>query len=168
MKQLPFSIFKKGQRRFYYVRFKDEQTGKYLPAISTKKETKVEAIKTAFEWLRDGIPQKGETVDFKKYTLRDMAKDCDISKTDAEYICKELQRRGLLKSYILEESVQAIDFVTYLTDFWDWEKSPYIKEKLRRNHGIHKRYATEMTGAVIRYWTPFLRAKHWERLPGRI
>ena len=36
MKQLPFSVFKKGQRRFYYVRFKDEQTGKYLPVISTK------------------------------------------------------------------------------------------------------------------------------------
>jgi hypothetical protein len=65
------------------------------------------------------------------YGIWDMAKDADISKTDADFICKELQRRGLLKSYILEESIQAIDFVTYLTDFWDWEKSPYIKEKLR-------------------------------------
>jgi len=52
MKQLPFSVFKKGQRRFYYVRFKDELTGKYLPTISTKKETKAEAIQTAFDWLR--------------------------------------------------------------------------------------------------------------------
>ncbi|MDR2923496.1 MAG: site-specific integrase [Treponema sp.] len=159
MKQLPFSVFKKGQRRFFYVRFKDEQTGKYLPVISTKKETKAEAIKTAFVWLRDGIPQKGEAIDFKKYTLRDMAKEADVIKADAEYICKELQRRGLLKSYILEESVQAIDFITYLTDFWDWDKSPYIKEKLRRNHGIHKRYATEMTGTINRYWSPFFKGK---------
>ena len=159
MKQLPFSVFKKGQRRFFYVRFKNEQTGEYLPVISTKKETKAEAIKTAFDWLRDGIPQKGEAIDFKKYTLRDMAKEADIIRADAEFICKELQRRGLLKSYILEESVQAIDFITYLTDFWDWEKSPYIKEKLRRNHGIHKRYATEMTGAINRYWTPFFKSK---------
>ena len=68
-----------------------------------------------------------------------MAKEADITKADAEFICKELQRRGLLKSYIFEESVQAIDFVTYLTDFWDWEKSPYIKEKLRRNYRLHRR-----------------------------
>jgi integrase len=88
-----------------------------------------------------------------------MAKEADISKADAEFICKELQRRGLLKSCVLEESVQAIDFISYLTDFWDWEKSPYIKEKLRRNHGIHRRYAIEMAGAVNRYWTPFFKGK---------
>jgi len=127
--------------------------------MSTKKETKAEAIQTAFDWLRNGIPQKGETIDLKKYTLRDMAKEADISKTDAEFICKELQRWGLLKSYVLEESVQAIDFATYLTDFWDWEKSPYIKEKLRRNHGLHKRYAIEMSGAVKKYWIPFFEGK---------
>jgi len=159
MKQLPFSVFKKGQRRFYYVRFKDEQTGKYLPTISTKKETKAEAIQTAFDWLRNGIPQKDEAIDFKRYTLRDMAKEADIDKADAEFICKELQRRGLLKSYVLEKSVQAIDFITYLIDFWDWEKSPYIKERLRRNHGLHKRYAIEMTGTIKKYWEPFFNGK---------
>jgi integrase len=159
MKQLPFLVFKRKQRRFFYVRFKDGQTGEYLPVISTKKETKAEAIQTAFDWLKNGIPQKGEPVDFKKYTLRDMAKGADISKADAEFICKELQRRGLLKSYVLEDSVQAIDFISYLTNFWDWEKSPYIKEKLRRNHGIHRRYAAEMTGAINKYWTPFFKGK---------
>jgi integrase len=161
MTYLPFSVFKKQDRRFYSVRFKNEQTGKYLPAISTKKETKAEAIQTAFDWLRDGIPQKGKIINFKKYTLRDMAKETEITKVDAEFICKELQRRGMLKAYVLEESIQAIDFVTYLTDFWDWEKSPYIKEKLRRNHGLHKRYAIEMTGAINRYWTPFFKGKVW-------
>jgi len=40
MKHLPFSIIKKKDRRFFSVRFKNEQTGKYLPAISTKKESK--------------------------------------------------------------------------------------------------------------------------------
>jgi len=159
MKELPFSVFKKGQRRNFYVRFKNEQTGEYRSAISTKKETKAEAIQTAFEWLKNGIPQKGEPIDFKKYTLRDMAKEADITKADAEFICKELQRRGLLKSYVLEESKQAIDFITYLTDFWDWEKSPYIKEKLRRNHGLHKRYAIEMSGTINKYWKPFFEGK---------
>ena len=159
MNKLPFSIFKRGNRRYFYVRFRNQQTGEYLPVVSTKKETKAEAMQTAFEWLKNGIPQKGEIIDFKKYTLRDMAKEADISKADAEFICKELQRRGLLKSYALEESVQAIDFISYLTDFWDWETSPYIKEKLRRNHGLHKRYASEMTQTISRYWKPFFQGK---------
>jgi hypothetical protein len=128
MKNLPFLVFRRSKRPFYSVRLKNEQTGKYLPEMSTKKETKTEVIKTAFDWFKNGIPQKGETINLKKYSLRDMAKEADITKADAEFICKELQRRGLLKSYILEESEQAIDFVTYLIDFWDWEKSPYIKE----------------------------------------
>jgi hypothetical protein len=166
-KHLPFSVLKRRDRRFYTVRFKNEQTGKYLPEINTKKETEREAIQTAFEWLRDGVPQQGGTVSLKKYSLLNMAKEADIAKADAEFICKELHRRGLLKSYVLEKSRQAIDFVTYLTDFWDWEKSPYIKEKLRRNHGIHRRYAIEMTGTINSYWAPFLGVKSWERLPGR-
>ena len=159
MKHLPFSIFKKRDRRFYSVRFKNEQTGKYLPPINTKKETEKEAMQIAFEWLKDGIPQNGGTIGLKKYSLRDMTKETDTTISDAEFICKELQRRGLLKSYVLEESVQAIDFVTYLIDFWDWEKSPYIKEKLRRNHGLHKRYTIEMTGTINRYWVPFFNGK---------
>jgi len=159
MKNLPFLVFRRSKRPFYSVKIKNEQTGKYLPEISTKKETKTEAIQIAFDWLKNGLPQKGEIVNFKKYTLRHMAKETDITQDDAEFICKELQRRGLLKSYVLKESVQAVDFVTYLTDFWNWEKSPYIKEKLRRNHGLHRRYAIKMTGAINKYWLPFFKGK---------
>ena len=159
MNQLPFSIFKKNDRRFLYVSFKNEQTGKYLPAISTKKETRAEAIKIAFEWLRYGIPSKNESINIKKYSLRDMAKEVDVNKADAEFICKELRRRGLLKTYVLEETERAINFSSYLKKFWDWEKSPYIKEKLRRNHALHKRYANEMKGAIVKYWMPFFEGK---------
>jgi hypothetical protein len=39
MAKLPFSIFKRAGRRFFYVSFKNAETGEYLPAISTKQET---------------------------------------------------------------------------------------------------------------------------------
>jgi len=159
MKNLPFSIFKRADRPCYLVSFKNDETGKYLPAISTRRKTESEAIKIAFAWLRDGIPSKEGYLNVKQYSLRDMAKSTDITKADAVFICKELQRRGLLKSYVLEKSVQATDFVSYLIDFWNWEKSPYIKEKLRRNHGLHKRYAIEMTGTIKKYWEPFFKGK---------
>ena len=107
MKHLPFLVFKRGERRFYSICFKNEQTGKYLTAISTKKDTKAEAIQTAFEWLKNSIPKKGEAIQIKKYLLRDMLKESDTSKADTEFICKELQRRGLLKSFVIEKSVQS-------------------------------------------------------------
>jgi hypothetical protein len=125
-----------------------------MSAISTKQETESGAVSIAFHWLKNGIPQKGEAVPLKKYSLRDMTKDAEITTADCDYICKELKRRGMLKSYVISESIQAIDLIDYLLEFWGWEKSAYIRERLRKNHGIHKRYALEMKAAVSKYWVP--------------
>ena len=152
--KIPFSFFRRANRPHYLVKFKNNKTGKYLPPISTKKETEAEAIQVAFEWLKDGIPKKGETVNYKKYTLRDMAKDADLNDDDVKYICKELKRRGILKSFVLLESSQVIDFIQYLQNFWIWE-SAYVKEKLRKSHAIHKRHVIEMAGVISKYWIPF-------------
>ena len=47
MKSLPFSVFKRANRPCYLVAFKNEETGEYFPAISTKQKTEAEAVKTA-------------------------------------------------------------------------------------------------------------------------
>ena len=141
------------------MKFKNEETGMYLPAISTKQESEPEAMKIAFGWLKDGIPKSGETVSFKQYSLRDMAKAAEISKEDAAFICKELQRRKLLKSYVLLDSKKAIGFSDFLLDFWNWETSPYIKERLRKKHGLHRSHVIEMAGTVQKYWVSFFRGK---------
>jgi integrase len=155
MKSLPFSVFKRADRPCYLVAFKNEETGEYLPAISTKQKTESEAVKTAFTWLRDGIPNKEGSLNVKQYSLRDMAKSADVTKADAVFICKELQRRGFLKSYVLAESRQAVDFGEYLRGFWDYENSPYVKEKLRKKHSLHRRYVKGQSGDVEKYWIPF-------------
>jgi integrase len=155
MAKLPFSVFRRAGQRIFYVSFKNTETGKYLPAISTRQKTEAAAVETAFQWLRDGIPRKGETVPLQKYTLRDMARGSDISPTDCEYICKELHRRGMLKTYVLAGTDQAVGFVEYLSNFWDFENSEYIKEKLRKNHSIHRRYCVEQKNTVERHWKPY-------------
>jgi hypothetical protein len=40
-------------RRYYSVSFKNETTGEYLPAISTKQEKQAAAIATAFQRLKE-------------------------------------------------------------------------------------------------------------------
>ncbi|MCL2441675.1 MAG: site-specific integrase [Treponema sp.] len=158
--KLPFIVFKRADRPYYLVKFKNNQTGDYLSPISTKKTTEAEAVQVAFEWLKDGIPRKNETISFKKYSLRDLTKEADLNNDDANYICKELQRRGILKSFVLLESSQAIDFIKYLEEFWSWDISPYIKERLRKRHSIHKRYTIEQAGVIQKYWIPFFAEKN--------
>jgi integrase len=159
MAKLPFSVFRRSGRRYYSVSFKNEATGEYLPAISTKQETETAAIQTAFLWLKDGIPRQGATVTLKKYSLRDMAREADISTADCEYICKELHRRGLVKTYTLTESPAAVSVEDFIQTFWDFETSPYIKEKLRKNHGIHRDYSRGQFLIVSGYWVPFFKGR---------
>lgn len=49
MSNIPFSLSKRKDSTFYYVRFKIE-SGKYSTAISTKQTDKKQAEKTAWEW----------------------------------------------------------------------------------------------------------------------
>jgi integrase len=152
-KHLPFSVFKKANRPCYLVAFKNEATGAYLPPISTRQTSEEAAIKTACEWFRNGVPQKDKVTDLKKYTLRDLVKGADAD--DAEFIVNELKRRGLLKSAVLTSTKQDRDFAEFITNFWDYDHSPYIREKLRKKHSIHRLYCHNQLRDVKKYWVPY-------------
>ncbi|WP_461256090.1 tyrosine-type recombinase/integrase [Treponema sp. R80B11-R83G3] len=160
MKNLPFSVFKRADRPCYSVSFKNEATGEYYPAISTRQKTEAEALKTAFAWLRDGIPQKRKTVrvQIQDLSIKDTARKIK-TKAEAEILIEELKRTGWIKSYVLTESPEAQDFTLFLTEFWDWEKSPYIKEKRRKNHGIHRRHCKLQSQAITLYWESFFKGR---------
>jgi hypothetical protein len=76
-KTLPFSIFKRANRPSYLVAFKNELTGTYLPPISTRQTDEATAIKVAYEWFKNGIPNKDKVMNLKEYSLRDLAKEID-------------------------------------------------------------------------------------------
>jgi len=184
MARLPFSVFKRKNRRFFYVQFK-KSNGGYLPAVSTKQITESGAIEIAFKWLREGRPQAIIKTDAPKHdviknknpgkenTKKDKGTRININISlslresllnvkapeEAEFICKELKRMGLLKTYVVAKSKQDIDFLAFLKDFWDYESSPYIKEKLRKNHGIHKNYTRGQQLAVEKFWKPFFKGR---------
>ncbi|MCL2215180.1 MAG: hypothetical protein FWC06_08240 [Treponema sp.] len=99
MKQ-PFSVFYRSDRHTYYVAFKNEETGRYLSAISTKKTKESDAVRQAWAWFRDGIPYKDEPVDIKTCSLRDSIKKAALSQADAEFIVDDLKRRGLVLSCV--------------------------------------------------------------------
>jgi hypothetical protein len=148
MKRLPFSIFKRADRPCYLVSFKNEATGEYYPAISTRQRTESEAMKTAFTWLQNGIPKKRTPMKVQDLALKDVPRKIK-TKAEAEILLEGLKRMGWIKSYVLTTTPAAQDFNAFLSDFWDWDKSAYIKEKRRKNHGIYKRHCKLQKQAVI-------------------
>jgi integrase len=158
MKSLPFSVFKRANRPCYSVSFKNEATGEYFPAISTRQRNETEAIKTAFTWLRDGIPQKRAVLKVQDMAHKEIARKIK-TKAEAEILLKEMKRMGWIKSYVLSESPAAQDFTAFLSDFWDWDKSAYIAEKRRKNHGIHRRHCRIQSRAVTLHWEPFFKGR---------
>ena len=153
MNAYPFSIYKRADRTYFSVAFKDAN-GKQLPPISTKKKTHDEALQVAFQWLRDGIPQKQNAVKVHELTLKDVGRKVKNS-TEAEIVIAELKKQGWLKSYVLTGTPQAENFINFLSTFWDWEKSPYIEEMLRNAHGIHRRHCKMQYQSINLYWKPF-------------
>jgi len=160
MAKFPFSIFRRAGRRYYYVQFKNGETGDYMPAISTRQETESGAVSTAFQWLKDGIPQERAAVkvQVQDLGLKDLARKIK-TKAEADILLGEMKRMGWIKSYALAESPAAQDLAAFLSDFWDWEKSPYIKEKRRKNHGIHRLHCIKQGQAAALYWEPFFKGR---------
>ncbi|MDR0472253.1 MAG: tyrosine-type recombinase/integrase [Treponema sp.] len=154
MTHLPFSVFKRKGRKIYYVQFKSSD-GSYLPAVSTGQTTKTQAIEISFKWFREGRPVQGSKVSI---SIKDALRSVDTA-AEAEFICGELKRLGFLKAYVVAGSKQAVDFGIFLQEFWDFDNSPYIKERLRKNHGIHKNYTIDQKLSVNKYWVPFFKGR---------
>jgi integrase len=159
MGDCPFSVFKRNGGTYYYVSFKNETTGGFMSAISTKQTNKAAAIKTAWAWHSNGIPRKEKKQTIAQRTLIDTARIADITIADATKIIAELKKRGLVKAAIMAGSKADRDFIEYLTEFWDYENSPYVKEKLRKNHGIHKMHCMRCASLVSNYWKPFFEGR---------
>ena len=118
---LPLFNFKRHDRPCYLVSFKDE-TGKYLPPLSTKKKTEGEAMEVAFKWLRDGIPQKKAAVRVNDLAAKDMVRKIKTG-NEAEAILTELRRLGWVKGFTVKGTDAAQDFISFMKTFWDWAKS---------------------------------------------
>jgi len=116
-------------------------------------------MQAAFQMLSNGITQNNKAVTVQDLSFRDMVKKIK-SGDEAKAVLSVFQEAGWLKNYVLKETAQAVDFISFLTAFWDWDTSPYIEEKLRQNHGIHRRHCKQQKRAVALYWEPFFKGRY--------
>lgn len=147
----PFSLTKRKNSPYYMVRFKDAVTGKYLSGLSTGKSDKDEAIQQAFLMMQN--PELRKRNERKKKQL--LIRSAELDDADLMFALEEMKRRGLVSSVTLTTKANSRKVVEYLEEFWNWEKSPYIREKLRQGHSIHKGHAIEMAKFVNKHWKSY-------------
>ena len=154
MSDTPFIILKRKDSPYYQVRFKNpDATSKtrYFPAKSTKEVIRSKAIAKAWQMYNK--------VDVENNSAIEQLKNNLLSNDDVSKLLEVLKQRGLVKSFIISESKQSVAAKKFLTDFWDVNKSPYIKEKIRMGKHIGLTYISECQRDIKVHWLPFIKEK---------
>ena len=157
------------RNRIFYVQFTDPATQKRLPAISTGKSNRDDAVMVVALWLKDGIPQRQAKLEDKPHrTLETLIntnqlffalKQIELTAQDVIKIEKILKDRGLVETIVRKSSKEAESVIDYLKRFWDYDQSPYIADK--HSHGVKlgKTYAKCCFLRVNLYWVPYFQGK---------
>jgi integrase len=149
----------------FYVQFVDQETKRCLPARSTGKNNRDEALVIVSQWLKEGIPQP-QVKPIAKPVARPLAaelstnqilaelKKADLSAADVMKIEKILKDKGLVNIIVRTDSTEAETLEDFLTRFWDYERSPYVEEKLSHKVNIGLTHTKHSLERVNRYWVP--------------
>ena len=156
VQNLPFFLYRRKSSKYFYVRFKDSATGEYFAGISTKQTDEAEAAKTAWAWYSQGkIRREDREETLENVSLFAAIRKADISDSDAEKVLDLLKRRGILKSFVKAGDRCDVPLIEYLSEFWDWEKSEYVQEKLKREKSIGRTHVKASAGHIKKYWKSY-------------
>jgi len=157
------------RNRIFYVQFTDPATQKRLPAISTGKSNRDEAVMVVALWLKDGIPQRQVKQEIKPgRSLENLIsvnqillamKQIELTDHDVLKIEKILKDQGLVEAIIKKDSKETESVVEYLKRFWDYGVSPYITDKRSHGTNLGKAYAKGCLERVNLYWVPYFQGR---------
>jgi integrase len=164
-----------GGRSFYlftrqggmiYAEIHDPQTGALVATRSTRTRNRDEAVLKAGEWLREGIPvgDGKRTRSFGAVTvtadiLKAVEEAADLDADGALRIAEALMRRGLISFPVVKPDRGRVDFSRFLSEFWDYEKSPYVREKLAHGYRIGRKHCYEGRNRIRMYWEPYFQGR---------
>jgi integrase len=86
-------------------------------------------------------------------------KKAELSDTDVVKIEKILKEKGLVNLIVRKDTPESETFESYLTHFWDYERSPYVEEKLSHKVQIGKKHTKLSLERVNRYWIPYFKGR---------
>ncbi|NBK22328.1 MAG: integrase [Spirochaetia bacterium] len=156
MSRKPFYLSRHGD--IWYARIVDQKTGKQLSAISTGQSDRDLAVMTVSRWFVEGLPkiktkpQRPVSEAITVNRLFNILEDIEITNVEAERIMTILKQRGLLKKI---KEAEEKDLITYLLDFYNYETSPYVREKLAHGQSIGRTHCKDSIFRVKGYWKKY-------------
>lgn len=161
--KLPFILRKRSDRDgTYYVTFKSTLDSTATVTRSTGKRNKNEALMVAFEWYKNGLPEKKQKEEkpIEQLSVINAIRKGKVSDDTVNDLMRELERlTGDKFRRIGRNEKGSVNAYQFALDFWDWEKSEYIKEKLRKKHRIGKMHCLAQRSSVLRFWKSRLENK---------
>ena len=162
-----YSIFKRSNG-IYYAQILISETGKSIQK-STGKRTRKEAQSVVLEWYKNGLllPEHGNikltehqrAISAEKINFFNNLRTMDFDEKDVSEIIKILLDRHIAASIVVSNSQESMNAMDYLINFWDFDNSLYVKEKLRQGQTIQRNYCDNMITRIKTYWTSHLENK---------
>ena len=161
----PYLIYKKPNGFFYAEILLPD--GTHANRKSTGCKNRAAAEKVVMEWIVNGnIPERTNAKNSSNTSVDKIAffnnlRNYNFNENEIQKIAQILKDRDFIKSYVLSSSAkQTIPFKEFIENFWDYDKSPYVKEKLSRKQSIHRDYCIALMTRVQKYWYPTLEHKN--------
>ncbi len=155
-----FYLYRRG--RFYYAEILSP-SGARLFSRSTEKENRDDAAVVAAGWVRDGVPGKAGLVSLPvAASAADVVESvlaATLTPESAEKIVRNLLDRGLIAGQFAKAGPGSSLLESFLVDFWNYETSPYVREKLAHGQRIGARHCYESMNRVKMYWIPAFKGR---------
>ncbi|MGA2380793.1 MAG: tyrosine-type recombinase/integrase [Spirochaetia bacterium] len=156
-----FILYRRG--RVWYAQFYNATTKRYSGARSTGETVRSAAVTVVERWDREGIPERTGPrpvidslgVDTIVQTIR----QTNLTNTDAERVVAALKDQGLVEYAVMRNGPGAEGLVAFLERFWNFEESPYVREKLAHHHRIGRRHCYDQALNVRVYWKPYFKER---------
>jgi integrase len=136
-------------------------TGRKLMARSTGTRDRDEAILRVSEWLQNGIPSGRKRSKRPAQTVMALdgilsaIRQTKLSADDYMKILDAVKAKGIVTIAGSRIEYSDIRLVSFLADFWNRDKSQYIKDKLSHGYSVGLLYCSNMQSAVRDHWKAF-------------
>jgi len=149
-----FSVYLRKSTGIYYAEFVDETTGSRIAYRSTGQRKHNDALSVAARWAATGLPERSSATRTPsdliaaRILIHDLMKT-PLSAEDASRIVSGLQKRGLLApEFGTRRKSLGEPFCAWLRNFWTFESSLYVAERLAHGQRVTRRHCQDMTSRV--------------------
>jgi len=163
-----FYLFKNNKENgIYYAEFIDPKTGRTLHRSTGSKDRDEAAVITA-KWMAEGVPTRGKaakplaelfTFQALKAHVEKVYSAGELSEDNAIELCKTLRHWGLINFSVSRSGAGKQNFIEYLYNFYDYEKSVYIKDKRARGASVTRNYCIRTQQMIKREWEPVFKGR---------